>query len=316
MVSNDKYEVTTVADGKEVLANIENIDLYLLQDSLAGVTGLEICQQLRHSEQKDKPTIIFSHQSKFEAEALEKGASAFLKVPCQSEDLLKLIEQWLEFATMGAPQKTKLTPAAEVEIDPSSDDEIQEINTTAEVEKQEAILPQETQATASRPPCILLVDDSRLIHASVGRIIDENGFKLIHAMDGVEGLEKAIEYIPDLIIADGHGLAHPRRFGIACHLGLILDKPAIGCAKSRLCGNYSEPSNRKGAFKYICDKGEIIGAVLRSRSNVNVVYVSVGHRVSLDTAIELTLSCCKQYKIPETTRYAHKAASGESVSMI
>ena len=202
VVSNDKYEVTTVADGKEVLANIENIDLYLLQDSLANVTGLEICQQLRHSEQKDKPTIIFSHQSKFEAEALEKGASAFLKVPCQSEDLLKLIEQWLEFATMGAPQKTKLTPATEVEIDPSPDDEIQEINTTAEVEKQEAILPQETQATASQPPCILLVDDSRLIHASVGRIIDENGFKLIHAMDGVEGLEKAIEYIPDLIISD------------------------------------------------------------------------------------------------------------------
>ena len=197
VVSNDKYEVTTVADGKEVLANIENIDLYLLQDSLAGVTGLEICQQLRHSEQKDKPTIIFSHQSKFEAEALEKGASAFLKVPCQSEDLLKLIEQWLEFATMGAPQKTKLTPA--IEVDPSPDDEIQEINTAAEVEKQEAILPQET---ASQPPCILLVDDSRLIHASVGRIIDENGFKLIHAMDGVEGLEKAIEYIPDLIISD------------------------------------------------------------------------------------------------------------------
>ena len=127
---------------------------------------------------------------------------------------------------------------------------------------------------------------------------------------------KKLRTEPDLIIADGHGLAHPRRFGIAYHLGLILDKPAIGCAKSRLCGNYSKPSNRKGAFKYIRDKGEIIGAVLRSRSNVNVVYVSVGHRVSLDTAIELTLSCCKQYKIPETTRYAHKAASGESVSMI
>ena len=127
---------------------------------------------------------------------------------------------------------------------------------------------------------------------------------------------KKLRTEPDLIIADGHELAHPRRFGIAYHLGLILDKPAIGCAKSRLCGNYSKPSNRKGAFKYIRDKGEIIGAVLRSRSNVNVVYVSVGHRVSLDTAIELTLSCCKQYKIPETTRYAHKAASGESVSMI
>ena len=118
---------------------------------------------------------------------------------------------------------------------------------------------------------------------------------------------------PDLIIADGHGLAHPRRFGIACHLGLILDKPAIGCAKSRLCGVYSEPSNRKGSSAHIHDKEEIIGAVLRSRSNVSVVYVSVGHRVSLETAIELTLSCCEQYRIPETTRYAHKAASGKPI---
>ena len=92
---------------------------------------------------------------------------------------------------------------------------------------------------------------------------------------------KKLKTEPDLIIADGHGLAHPRRFGIACHLGLILDKPAIGCAKSRLCGTYSEPSNRKGASAHIHDKGEIIGAVLRSRSNVSIVYVSVGHRVSL-----------------------------------
>ena len=127
---------------------------------------------------------------------------------------------------------------------------------------------------------------------------------------------KKLRTEPDLIIADGHGLAHPRRFGIACHLGLILDKPAIGCAKSRLCGTYNEPGNGKGASEHIHDKGEIIGAVLRSRSNVNVVYVSVGHRVSLKTAIELTLSCCNQYRIPETTRYAHKVASGESVSLV
>ena len=202
-VSNDRYEVTTVADGNEVLANIENIDLCLLQDSLANVTGLEICQQLRHSEQKNKPIIIFSHQSKLEDEALEKGASAFLKVPCHSEDVLKLIEKWLDFSTMGVSQKTKLTTATEVEIAPSTDDEIQEIDTvTGEEEKQETILPQGTQSTDSQPSCILLVDDSRLIHASVGKIIDENGFKLIHAMDGVEGLQKAVEYIPDLIISD------------------------------------------------------------------------------------------------------------------
>ena len=207
VVGSDKYEVTTVVDGNEALASIENIDLCLLQDSLANVTGLEICQQLRHSEQKNKPIIIFSHQSKLEDEALEKGASAFLKVPCHSEDLLKLIEKWLEFSTMGVSQKTKLTTATEIEIDPSTDDEIQEIDTVAGEEgtgeeKQETILPQGTQATDSQPSCILLVDDSRLIHASVGKIIDENGFKLIHAMDGVEGLQKAVEYIPDLIISD------------------------------------------------------------------------------------------------------------------
>ena len=203
VVDSNKYEVTTVVDGNEVLASIENIDLCLLQDSLANVTGLEICQQLRHSEQKNKPIIIFSHQSKLEDEALEKGASAFLKVPCHSEDLLKLIEKWLDFSTMGVSQKTKLTTATEVEIAPSTDDEIQEIDTvTGEEEKQETILPQGTQSTDSQPSCILLVDDSRLIHASVGKIIDENGFKLIHAMDGVEGLQKAVEYIPDLIISD------------------------------------------------------------------------------------------------------------------
>ena len=207
VVGSDKYEVTTVVDGNEALASIENIDLCLLQDSLANVTGLEICQQLRHSEQKNKPIIIFSHQSKLEDEALEKGASAFLKVPCHSEDLLKLVEKWLEFSTMGVSQKTKLTTATEIEIDPSTDDEIQEIDTVAGEEgtgeeKQETILPQGTQATDSQPSCILLVDDSRLIHASVGKIIDENGFKLIHAMDGVEGLQKAVEYIPDLIISD------------------------------------------------------------------------------------------------------------------
>ena len=203
VVDSNKYEVTTVVDGNEVLASIENIDLCLLQDSLANVTGLEICQQLRHSEQKNKPIIIFSHQSKLEDEALEKGASAFLKIPCHSEDLLKLVEKWLEFSTMGVSQKTKLTTATEVEIAPSTDDEIQEIDTvTGEEEKQETILPQGTQSTDSQPSCILLVDDSRLIHASVGKIIDENGFKLIHAMDGVEGLQKAVEYIPDLIISD------------------------------------------------------------------------------------------------------------------
>ncbi len=115
---------------------------------------------------------------------------------------------------------------------------------------------------------------------------------------------------PDLIIVDGQGIAHPRRFGLACHLGLILDKPTIGCAKSRLCGKYTEPETEKGAYTHILDQDEIIGVALRTRTNVNVVYVSIGHRISLDTARMITMACCPKYRLPETTRYAHKAATG------
>ena len=115
---------------------------------------------------------------------------------------------------------------------------------------------------------------------------------------------------PDLIIADGQGLAHPRRLGIACHLGLILDKPAIGCAKSRLLGMHNEPDREKGAFEYVRDKDEIIGAAVRTRRDTSIVYVSIGHRICLETAIRLTLRCCQKFRLPETTRYAHKAAAG------
>ena len=118
---------------------------------------------------------------------------------------------------------------------------------------------------------------------------------------------------PDLIIADGQGIAHPRRLGIACHLGLILDKPSIGCAKSRLWGKHREPGREKGSYEYLCDKGEVIGAAVRTRSNTSVVYVSIGHRISLDSAIELTLRCCRTFRLPETTRCAHKAAAGKTV---
>ena len=116
---------------------------------------------------------------------------------------------------------------------------------------------------------------------------------------------------PDLVIVDGQGIAHPRRFGLASHLGLILDKPTIGCAKSRLWGRYEEPEAEHGSYTYLMDKEEVIGAVVRTRRNVQVVYVSIGHRISLDSARTLTLACCKGYRLPETTRYAHKAASSK-----
>ncbi len=114
---------------------------------------------------------------------------------------------------------------------------------------------------------------------------------------------------PDLVVVDGQGIAHPRRFGLASHLGLILDKPTIGCAKSRLCGQYEEPESERGSYTYLMDKGEVIGAVVRTRKNVQGVYISIGHRISLDSARTLTLACCRGYRLPETTRYAHNAAS-------
>ena len=116
---------------------------------------------------------------------------------------------------------------------------------------------------------------------------------------------------PDLVIVDGQGIAHPRRFGLASHLGLVLDKPAIGCAKSRLWGRYEEPATEQGSYTYLMDKDEVIGAAVRTRKNVQVVYISIGHRISLDSARTWTLACCRGYRLPETTRYAHNAASGK-----
>jgi len=115
---------------------------------------------------------------------------------------------------------------------------------------------------------------------------------------------------PDLILADGQGLAHPRRFGIASHLGLLLDTPAIGCAKSLLCGTHRTPEAETGSYADIIDKGEIIGVALRTRPGTSPVYVSIGHKVDLAMAIRWVLNCCRGYRIPEPLRLAHLAAGG------
>jgi deoxyribonuclease V len=125
---------------------------------------------------------------------------------------------------------------------------------------------------------------------------------------------QGLEIEPDLFVFDGQGFAHPRRFGIACHIGVILDKPSIGCAKSRLCGTHQEPGPEAGSYVHLYDGEEVIGAVLRTRNNVSPVYVSVGHRMDLETAINLVMGCCQGYRLPETTRYAHRAASGDRLS--
>jgi deoxyribonuclease V len=114
---------------------------------------------------------------------------------------------------------------------------------------------------------------------------------------------------PDAFIIDGQGTAHPRRLGLACHLGLFLDKPTIGCAKSRLTGSFDEPGTEKGAYSWLEDKGEIIGAVTRTRKNVKPVFVSVGHKCRLKDAIRMTLTCAVRFRLPEPTRLAHQAVS-------
>jgi len=114
---------------------------------------------------------------------------------------------------------------------------------------------------------------------------------------------------PDLLLCDGQGLAHPRRFGIACHLGLLLDIPSIGVAKSRLIGTHGEIPDAKGAWRPLLDTTEVIGAVLRTRVNVKPVFVSIGHRLRLETAIDYVLRCTTRYRLPETTRLAHRLAS-------
>lgn len=121
---------------------------------------------------------------------------------------------------------------------------------------------------------------------------------------------KKLPRVPDLLLCDGQGLAHPRRFGLACHLGLLTGIPSIGVAKSRLIGTHGELARAKGSWVPLCDGDETVGAVLRTRAGVKPLYVSIGHRVSLDSAIDLVLRCTTRYRLPETTRAAHALASG------
>lgn len=121
---------------------------------------------------------------------------------------------------------------------------------------------------------------------------------------------QALRELPDLILVDGQGYAHPRRLGIACHLGVLADISTIGVGKTRLLGTHAAVPNQRGAWVPLVDKGETIGAVLRTRQNTNPVYVSPGHRIALPTAVEWVMRCTGRYRLPETTRHAHRLASG------
>jgi deoxyribonuclease V len=117
--------------------------------------------------------------------------------------------------------------------------------------------------------------------------------------------------LPDIIMLDGQGYAHPRRIGLASHLGILVDIPTIGCAKSRLCGDFQTPFDEQGSYTNLLDKGEIIGAALRTKTRVKPLFISVGHKISLENAIYWVMRCCNGYRLPQPTRLAHLAAGGD-----
>jgi deoxyribonuclease V len=120
---------------------------------------------------------------------------------------------------------------------------------------------------------------------------------------------------PDLVLVDGQGIAHPRRFGIASHLGVLLDVPTIGCAKSLLCGTFGSLGLEAGSAAEIEHEGEVVGMALRTKTSVRPVFVSIGHKVDLAAAVSWVGNCCRGYRLPEPTRLAHQAASGNLRSL-
>ncbi|KJD42811.1 deoxyribonuclease V [Paenibacillus terrae] len=115
---------------------------------------------------------------------------------------------------------------------------------------------------------------------------------------------KLLKNTPDLIVCDGQGIAHPRRFGLASHLGVLFDVPTIGCGKTRLLGDYIEPGKMRGERSPLVDSDEEIGSVLRTQNHIKPIFVSIGHRISLTTACEWILKISPRYRLPETTRQA------------
>ncbi|MDH7597632.1 MAG: endonuclease V [Methanothrix sp.] len=130
-----------------------------------------------------------------------------------------------------------------------------------------------------------------------GLLTFREGPVILRALEGIDNA--------DVLLFDGQGIAHPRRFGEASHLGLLLDRPSVGCAKSKLCGEFSGPGKERGSFSLLVDRGDIVGAALRTRTNVKPVFVSPGHMSDLSSAIEIVLNCARSHRVPEPLRMAH-----------
>src|SRR5918997_2108510 len=135
------------------------------------------------------------------------------------------------------------------------------------------------------------------------------GLLSFREVPSLAGALRKVETGVDALILDAQGLAHPRRMGLASHLGILLDVPTVGCAKSRLVGSHEEPGMEKGSATDLVHRGEVVGKVVRTREGVSPVYVSVGNGIDLESAVDLVLACCTRYRLPETTRQAHNAAN-------
>jgi deoxyribonuclease V len=174
----------------------------------------------------------------------------------------------------------------------------------------------EAQGRITRAAVVVLsYPELRILEASVAKLPTSfpyiPGLLSFREVPAILQAVSKLQQPPELFLCDGQGMAHPRRFGLACHLGLYTDIPSVGVAKTRLIGNYGALAQEKGSWVPLIDKDETIGAVVRTRSGVKPLYISVGHKISLQRSIELVLGCTTRYKLPETTRTAHRLASGE-----
>jgi deoxyribonuclease V len=163
---------------------------------------------------------------------------------------------------------------------------------------------------------IVVLDTTNGADASDYRVVDESVVVGTAAFDYVPGLFafrelpalvtalERLETVPDLLVCDGQGIAHPRRFGLACHIGVLADLPAVGVAKTSLVGSYDWPGEERGAWSEVRTDGEVVGRVLRTQTGVKPVFVSVGHRISIANACRHVLNLCPRYRLPETTRAA------------
>lgn len=160
---------------------------------------------------------------------------------------------------------------------------------------------------------ILEYPSLRLIEHKVARIATIMpyipGFLSFREYPALLAAWELLEQKPDLLFVDGHGISHPRRLGVASHFGMLVDVPTIGVAKRRLCGRFEPLDEEPGAQQPLMDKGEKIGWVWRSKKRCNPLFVSTGHRVSIDTALQWVQNCMAGYRLPEPTRWADAVAS-------